>query len=165
MKKKKTILMLLYILLTFLTIVILEVVHVIPYFYIRQEYMDLNSGDYRAEKYIFTFKVSDIILKSAFSTEVQRLGIDFNDERKWITLGRATYVLPFLCISHSEGRWMIRQDLYRLLAFYNISNMSDSERIIYTKEALDCMKREKVSDVENALDELLIKLEAKAPGI
>jgi hypothetical protein len=42
--------------------------------------------------------------------------------------------------------------------------MSDNDRKVFLKEALVCMKKEKASDLEDALEEILKKLREKSSG-
>jgi hypothetical protein len=117
---------------------------------------DLNSGDYRYEKYIYTLKIKDEIEMTDFSKEVRRLGISIPDERIWVFLSGSS-VTPFFSGQRADGKLGISGNLRRLMMLLDTNEISDSQRTSIIEEILVCIKEKNMANVDKGFKEILGK--------
>lgn len=153
MLKKNIIFILLLFIGVFLILVAMEFSGI--YIFESGLYVDLNSGDCKGEKYIFSFKLKNKITTTRFSREVRRLGIDVSDERIWKKMGGHSYTLGIGGI-HSVGHYNV-YDAFNFLTALDINNISGDDRINAIKEALNLWKKVESEEVNNAFKDIINK--------
>ena len=158
MKKRILFILLSIVVVIFILIILAEVFGIC--LFESRGYIDLNSGDQKFESYICSLKIISTTHPTPFSREVHRLGIDLPDGCRLVYMSGTSSILPFLTKIHRSGKY---RELYSLLywfPFYFLeNNIPDNDRITICQQALNCMKKENVYDIENALKELQKKLE------
>jgi hypothetical protein len=117
---------------------------------------DLNSGDYRYKKYIYTIKIEDKIMMSEFSKELRRLNIDIPDERIWKSQSGFS-VTPLFSGRYSDGNFIISNNLRHLIFLLEDNKIPDNERISIIKEILVNIKENDMVKLERGYKEILNK--------
>ena len=143
--------------LAFFGVLIMQDLNIIPYLYTKHSYFDLNSFDFRYEKYIFSLKVGDKINESTFSKELHRLDINVPDERVWKYMSGVSYILPLFPVLYADGDWTIIHNLQRLFLLFEINEISDNERIAIIEEILPNIKDKKGLMLDKTFEEITNK--------
>ena len=159
MKQKGSFLILLLAVIVVLILIMLDFKGITPNITEYKAFVDLNSGDTRYQRFIFSLKVKDKIRKTLFSEEVRRLGIDIPNERIWKF--KSGKYFRFSSTKISDGYSIVTPKLNKLLLVFKVYNIPDNERIVIIKEVLECWKTIEPNKVYKALDDIIDKYENK----
>ena len=159
MKKKRVFLILFSIVFVFLLLIILEFEGIMPNITESKGLIDLNSGECRYQRYVFSLKVKDKITATPFSEEVRRLGIEIPNERIWKYMSGRYFRLSAHVIS--DGYYSVNAKFSKLLLIFEMYNIPDNERIAAIEEVLDCWKKVEPYEVDKTLRDIINKYEIK----
>ncbi len=140
----------------FFGVLILENLHIIPYFHTINFYIDLNNFTFRTKEYIFSIKVADKIEESKFSKELQRLDINVPNSNTLRFISGTSYILPFYRSLCADGDSTIMTDLIQLMLLFEINNTSDNERKAIIEEILPHTNKRK-SNLDDIFEEIVDK--------
>ncbi len=157
--KNILIIILLIVILVFFILPIINALFKINTYRIDQ-YVDLNSGDLKYERYIFDCQIKPVILETAFSKEVRRLDINVPDSRIWKYISGKDYGLSLFQTTIGDNIFYghIAVALLNIKRYFDLYNIPDNERIPIIEEVLLCIKKENANEAEKALKDYEKKL-------